>query len=74
MLLLYLLFSTTQKRLARSLLTSLFYLLQSFAYFSAVQTGRDVSSLMISVHLFGGLPLSLFFLKSSFSDLFTKLS
>ena len=46
----------------------------SFAYFSDVETGRDVSSLMISVHLFGGLPLPLFFSKSPFSDRFTKLS
>ena len=46
----------------------------SFAYFSDVETGRDVSSLMTSAHLFGGLPLPLFFSKSPFSDRFTKLS
>ena len=59
---------------AHLVFTSLFHLVWSFAQFSAVDRGRDVSSLMISVHLFGSLPPPLLFLKSSFSDLFTKLS
>ena len=59
---------------AHFVFTSLFHLMWSFAYFSAVDRGRDVSSLTISVHLFGSLSLPLLFLKSSFSDLFTKLS